>query len=301
MDWWKLIKGTVKLHEPLCRHTSFRIGGAADLFVEPRDRSDLALVLSLARKRKKKLFIAGAGSNLLVSDNGFKGIVVTLNAPAFTRIDFRGKCVRAHAGAALPGLSRACARRGLSGLEFLAGIPGTVGGAVAMNAGAWGKNIEDFIENITVMDYNGDIKLFKKKDIDFAYRRAGLQDVIILECVFKLKAGNPRSLREKMLEYRRRRLASQDLFFPSAGCVFRNPSKERPAGMMIDRCGLKGVRRGGAQISLKHANFIINRKNASSRDVRALMNLMRHRVLKHFGVDLEPEIVLVGVKKKDKH
>ncbi|MFA5362205.1 MAG: UDP-N-acetylmuramate dehydrogenase [Candidatus Omnitrophota bacterium] len=293
MNWWTQLKGTVKRHEPLSRHTTFKIGGAADFFIEPRDISDLGLLLALAGKYKKKFFVAGAGSNLLVSDKGFRGIVIGLRAPSFKKIDFEGTRVYAGAGAALSGLANACAVRGLSGLEFCAGIPGSVGGALIMNAGAWGKNIEDCIENIKVMDYNGNIKLFKKKDMVFAYRYAGLPGIIVLECVFKLKLRDKKCIREKIRESRARRGSSQDLSFPSAGCIFKNPSAAQPAGMLIDRCGLKGARKGGAAVSEKHANFIVNRSNATSRDVAGLMRMIQYRVRRKFGVELEPEIKII--------
>jgi UDP-N-acetylmuramate dehydrogenase len=162
-----------------------------------------------------------------------------------------------------------------------------------MNAGAWGKNIEDFIENIMVMDYNGKIKLIKKKDIVFSYRRADLPGMIVLECVFKLKLCDKKYIQEKICEYRKRRGAAQDLSYPSAGCIFKNPSAAVPAGMLIDRCGLKGVRKGGAAISEKHANFIINFSGATSGDVADLMRMMRDRVRRRFGVSLEPEIKIM--------
>ena len=162
-----------------------------------------------------------------------------------------------------------------------------------MNAGAWGKNIEDCVENIIVMDYNGGGKLLKKKDIDFTYRHANLPGRIVVECIFRLKPHDKKYIREKIREYRGRRGASQDLTFPSAGCIFKNPSAAQTAGMLIDRCGLKGVRKGGAAVSEKHANFIINRSGATSRDVTGLMRVVRDRVRRRFGVKLEPEIKIV--------
>jgi UDP-N-acetylmuramate dehydrogenase len=301
MRWWNQIQGIVRRHEPLKRHTTFRIGGAADFFVAPRDIADLRLLVTFIRKEKKNFFVAGAGSNLLADDEGFRGVVIVLSSPAFSMVRFDANRVCAGAGLALAGLVNACARRGLSGIEFLAGIPGSVGGALRMNAGAWGKKIEDFVENVTVMDYNGEVITLEKKDMGFTYRHADLRGMIVLECVFKLVKRERGNIRKKISRYREQRSVSQDLSFPSAGCIFRNPSPEQPAGMLIDQCGLKGFRRGGAMISVKHANFIINRSGASSRDVKGLMRLMRERVRKEFGVTLEPEIIIVPRNNRGRH
>jgi UDP-N-acetylmuramate dehydrogenase len=290
MGCWKQVKGVVKLNEPLSRHTTFRIGGAAEVFIEPRDAEQLRLAITLAKRHKKKVFIIGAGSNLLVGDKGLKGVVIRLNSPVFKKVRITGTRVDAGAGVLLARLSHICAGRGLSGLEFFAGIPGSAGGALIMNAGAWGKNIEDYVENIRVMDYNGNIKLLGKKDIRFEYRNAQFCGLIVLECFFSLRRLAGGLVGRRIRDFSARRIASQDLSKPSAGCIFKNPPGVQPAGKLIDICGLKGMKKGGAAVSEKHANFIVNLSHASCRDVRQLMSLIKRRVRARFGVVLEPEV-----------
>jgi UDP-N-acetylmuramate dehydrogenase len=207
----------------------------------------------------------------------------------FKKINFCGDRVEASSAAPLSRLISLTRAKGLSGLEFLAGIPGTLGGALMMNAGAWGRCVGDLVEDVKVMDHRGRIKLLDKKDIKFKYRCAGLDGFIILGAGLRLEKNDKGQIGARIKEHLLQRKRAQDLSHPSAGCVFKNP-KGKPAGMLIDKCGLKGKEIGGAGISTKHANFILNLGDASARDVLALMSLARKEVYKKFKVRLKPEI-----------
>jgi UDP-N-acetylmuramate dehydrogenase len=289
MNWQKSLKIRIKKNEPLKNKTTFKIGGRAEGFAEPKDAGDLSSLVVLAKKHKIPVFILGAGSNLLVSDRGVKGIIVKLDSPFFKKISFSGDHVKAGAGLTLTRLVLESKKRSLSGLEFLIGIPGTVGGALTMNAGAWGGSIADCVEELRVMDYNGNIKYLRKKDIKFAYRSLNLGKYIILDALFKLARAKRRKIDSAIKKNLAQRRKTQDNTSPNAGCVFKNPPGNS-AGRLIDLCGLKGKRAGGAEISERHANFILNKKNASSSDVLNLMGLAKKAVKNKFKVTLKPEI-----------
>lgn len=298
MNWRKCLKGKIRLKEPLSKHTTFKIGGRARFFIEPKDIADLKLFLSLVKTHKIPLYLIGKGSNILVSDKGIKGIVLKLSAPAFQKISCRGKYLEAGSGTSLVKILLFARDHNLSGAEFLSGIPGTLGGALVMNAGITEKakikklkvkTIGDLVEDVTVMDYAGNIKALHKKDIKFGYRMSSLSKYIILSARLKLKEENKVGIREKIKKYISYRKGTQDLAWPSAGCVFRNP-QGYPAGRLIDLCGLKGRRIGGAGVSLRHANFILNLKNAKASDVFKLMDLIRRKVKDRFNIILKPEI-----------
>jgi len=289
MNWQKSLKIRVKKNEPLKNKTTFKIGGRAEGFAEPKDAGDLSSLVALAKKHKIPVFILGAGSNLLVSDRGVKGIVVKLDSTFFKKISFSAGLVKAGAGLTLTRLVLESRKRSLSGLEFLIGIPGTVGGALTMNAGAWGGSIADCVEELRVMDYNGNIKYLRKKDTKFAYRSSNLGKYIILDALFKLTRAKRRKIDSAIKKNLSQRHKLQDNSLPNAGCVFKNPPGNS-AGRLIDLCGLKGKRAGGAEISERHANFILNKKNASSADVLNLMGLAKKAVMNKFKVTLKPEI-----------
>ncbi len=298
MNWWKNLKGSVKEQEPLKKHTSFRIGGPARFFVEPKDRDDLrALIVSL-REQGIPFSIIGGGSNLLVSDKGVDRVVVSLRSPAFSKVLFKDQIIEAGAGRWLGQIVMAAKKRGLSGLEFLSGIPGTLGGALVMNAGVSRKarcgaraatNIGDLVENVTVMSYNGNLKVLAKEAITFGYRKSSLSKYIVLSARLALRKEGPEKISRVMRQYIDRRRQSQDLAIPSAGCVFKNPPGYS-AGQLIDSCGLKGKRRGDAYVSQKHANFLLNGANAKASDILALMALIKSEVKKKYKILLQPEI-----------
>ena len=277
---------------PLERYTTFKIGGPAEYFIEPEDTGDLKAALTLAGLNNLAVSIIGSGSNLLVSDKGIDGVVIKLSSAYFKKISFSDTHIIAGAGCSLARVIADSQKRSLSSLEFLAGIPGTVGGSLAGNAGSAGKNIGDFVEDITVMDYNGVIRKFKKDDLEFGYRYSSVIDYIVLEARFRCVRKESEKIRQDLKRYLDARKKNQDLSFPSAGCVFKNPASNNPAGRLIDLCGLKGQRIGDACVSGKHANFIVNMGRAKSEDVTALMGLIRQKVEDKFNVSLEPEIKL---------
>ncbi len=289
MNWLKSLKGKVRFAEPLARYTTFRIGGPAKYLIEPKDTNDLKLLLNAGKTYKIPILVLGGGSNILIADKGVNCVAVRLNSPFFKKVIFQKNCVEAASGVRLSQLIRLGESRGLSGLEFLAGIPGTLGGALAMNAGAWGKSIAQSVEAIKLIDAHGKIKMLNPKEIKFGYRRSGLERYIILGARLKLAKRKRREINNRIERFIKKRREAQDLSSPSAGCIFKNP-KGNSAGRLIDLCGLKGRKIGGAMISAKHANFILNLGRAKAGDVLGLMALAKSAVKKKFGITLEPEI-----------
>jgi UDP-N-acetylmuramate dehydrogenase len=291
MNWWKELKGRVKFKEPLKNHTTFKIGGKAQFFVEPKDQNDLRRSLILLNRYNIPVFIMGAGSNLLVADSGLNAAVLRLSKPYFKKMTFENNRLNVGAGVNLNQVVSACAKQSLSGAEFLIGIPGTVGGALVMNAGQAkeGRSISELVEEVTVIDYNGRIKKISKKDIKFGYRNSDLNRYIVLSARLKLVKRNQKEIRHKMHKYIVYRQGSQDCAGASAGCIFQNPAGAS-AGRLIDLCGLKGKRIGGACVSLKHANFIVNKGGAKARDVLKLISIIKKEVKNKFKVSLKPEI-----------
>lgn len=290
MIWPTSLNKRVKLNEPLKLHTTFKIGGPAKYLFEPKDIDELKLAVNLAKNNKIKIFILGNGSNLLVLDRGVSAIVIKLSGEHFRKIIFKFNSLRTGAGVLLQELIKRSSLRGLSGFEFLSGIPATVGGALMMNAGTPSFSISDLVEQIKVMDYNGKIKILKKQDLKFAYRQSHLSKFIILEAVFKLRKSSVNKIKNTIRECWKRRSQTQELSWASAGCVFKNPRLDS-AGRLIDLCGLKGRQSGQAFISDKHANFIINKGKASSQDILKLMGMIKKEVKKKFNIELEPEII----------
>lgn len=296
----KAVKGKVLFNEPLNKHTTFKIGGRAEIWLEPLDKTDLLEALNYCKRHRIKPFIIGAGSNLLIKESGFKGMVINLNSAEFKQIKLKGNILQAGAGIAIANLINYTVNNSLSGFEFLAGMPGTVGGAIAMNVGTHSPedfseqhNICDLIESIEYLDKNYRFHRTKAKSIKFSYRKSNLHNCIILSASFNLQPSNKKDIKlhiHKYLDYRRK---TQDYTYPSAGCIFKNP-RGVSAGFLIDACGLKGKRIGKAMFSNKHANFIINLGNASSKSVLKLIDLASCKVKEIFGVDLDPEIKIIG-------
>jgi len=289
MNLWKDLKVKIRVKEPLKKHTTFRIGGPMQYFAEPGDTEALKLLLKRAKRANIRILVLGAGSNILAADNVIKGLVLRLNSRPFKRIVLKNNKISAGCAISLPQLLLFAGKRGLSGFEFLAGIPGTVGGALMMNAGARGRAIGDTVATVTAMDYSGREKVLKRSAIKFGYRNSGLNKYIILTVSFKVGRRPKKEIIRKIEENLSLRLASQDLSKPSAGCVFKNP-KGLSAGILIDECGLKGKSCGNARISDRHANFILNLGSAKASDVLRLMKLAKNKVKKEYGVTLEPEI-----------
>jgi len=300
MNWRKsLIRGRVKQREPLKGYTTFRIGGPARYFIEPADIDDLKLLLGILKRGRINFLLLGAGSNLLVADRGVAKAVIHLGSPPFKAVRIRGNMLEAGAGALLGSVIAKAAQQGLSGLEFLTGIPGTVGGALAMNAGISEKpspgrkpqvkGIFDTVKDVTVMDSLGRMRRLARSRIRFGYRSSSLAKYIILSASFRLSRNKRTEIKNRMRRYVRHRLATQGKAWRCAGCVFKNPAGQS-AGRLIDLAGLKGFKVGGAEVSNRHANFIINKGGASAHDVLRLMRLIRKRVESRFGIELEPEV-----------
>jgi UDP-N-acetylmuramate dehydrogenase len=282
----------VRWQEPLARYTSFKIGGPADALVWADTREQLAGVAALVRRHGLAFLALGRGTNLLVSDQGRRGVVLKLGRD-FEGLEVEGDVVRVGAAVPMSVLSKECAKHGLSGAEFLFGIPGSVGGGARMNAGAHGRCFADITTRAEVLEWEGAFRVLDRRQLAFAYRRSALDRyVCATEIWCALRPDDPDAVERRTKEYYHHRLATQPLSLPSAGCVFRNPDVGS-AGKMIDECGLKGLSVGGARVSEKHANFIVAPEAATAEDVLRLIAEVRRRVKEKTGADLELEIQIV--------
>jgi UDP-N-acetylenolpyruvoylglucosamine reductase len=283
----------IRCDEPLARHTTLRVGGPADVYVEPASEAELAAVLRFCRRLKQPFFLLGRGSNLLVRDGGFRGVVICLAHAHFSSIAVENQRLRCGTGAKLRAVAVEAKRHGLAGLEFLEGIPGSLGGALRMNAGALGGSIFQVVESVRLMDFEGRAEERPASELPATYRSCpALKTHIALAAVLRGKPGQPEAIEQLMNEHSRKRWQSQPAA-PSAGCMFRNPASI-PAGKLIDELGMKGTRVGGAVISDKHANFIVNDGTATASDVLALIELVRARARAQRGIELEPEVEIIG-------
>ena len=274
---------------PLQRYTSFRTGGAAEIFVEPGSTSELKKVLQFCKDEQKKVFIIGKGTNLLVNDNGVKGVVIHLGGVDFKEIEINGRHVLSGAGVGLAKLIQRTALSGLEGLEGLVGIPGTVGGAVMMNAGGKYGDISDTIDSLTTMTFDGKITNLDRKDVEFAYRECNLSRQIVVNVEFELKESKIEVVLEKMDEIYKEKKEKQPLSTFNAGSIFKN-TQHFKAAELIEKANLKGQKVGGAVVSEKHANFIVNTGNATSADILELINIIKETIKKKYNVSLEQEI-----------
>ena len=283
----------VRVNEPLAKRTTLRVGGPADLYVEPASESDLASVLRFCRERGLKFFVLGRGSNLLVRDGGFRGVVISLAHGHFCRIEIEGERIRCGAGAKLKQVAVEARRHGLSGVEFLEGIPGSVGGALRMNAGAMGFWSFNAVEAVRVMDFDG--RAFEKaaREILVEYRSCPLfKTHVALAAVFQCRTATREEIEQRMNSYSLKRWESQPAA-PSAGCIFKNP-ETIPAGKLIDELGLKGIQVGGAMVSEEHGNFIVNTGRATACDVLELIAIIKARARDERRVELETEVEMIG-------
>jgi len=287
------IRGEVRFKEPLSFHTSLRVGGPADIFVMPQDVDDIRHALRFAEREQLPVVTLGGGNNLLVSDRGVRGVVLKLEGP-LSRSEFHGEEAVAGAGASLSALIREAAALNLGGLESLVGIPATIGGALAMSAGTEDGAISDFVAAVYFLHPDGSLGEFKPGGGSFAYRTFHTPPgAVLVGCRLQLHRRPFAEIQKNIKQRLKRKKATQPLALASAGCVWKNPPGEI-AGRLIEKVGLKGKRINGAEISSKHANFIVNRSGASAHDILALMNLTRERVHAQFGVTLEPEIRIIG-------
>ena len=289
----------VRRDEPMSAHTTYRIGGPADLFVVVYDVGQLVFAVRRSRERGLIPFVLGGGANLLVADAGIRGVVIACRATAHAFHEEEGEVLLwAEAGAMLKELARESVSRGLEGLEWAVDIPGTLGGAVVGNAGAFGGYIGDCLRVVRVLEPDGTVHDLTSRQVEFGYRTSKFkrqpraQRAVILAATLALRPGDAGELAERAEQYTRRRRERQPTA-PSCGSVFKRTAKY-PAGFLIEQCGLKGVRRGRAVISPQHANFIVNLGGATARDVRELIELAREQVWEQFGEELEPEVELVG-------
>jgi UDP-N-acetylmuramate dehydrogenase len=292
------LRGELRLGEPMARHVSWRAGGIAARVYSAADRDDLGTFLRQLPAGEPVVFI-GLGSNALVRDGGFRGTVILTHAAAKRPVMVDG-LVQADAGVASPKVARFAAMHGLANAEFLAGIPGSVGGALAMNAGCYGSETWDVVERAETIDRGGNVKVRGRADFEIGYRHCELRhggigrDEWFTAAFFRLPAGDSDASRARIKELLSKRIASQPLSLPNAGSVFRNPPGDY-AARLIESCGLKGLERGGARVSEKHANFIVNPKGvARAADIEGLIEAVRATVLQKTGVDLHPEVRIIG-------
>jgi UDP-N-acetylmuramate dehydrogenase len=303
MDFAKELTGIfgedrVRRNESMADHTSFRIGGPADYYVVPEDSASLASGIALCRQREIPFFILGNGTNLLVGDKGFRGVIFHLykTMASITCLEEDGvMCVRAGAGALLSKVGKVVAEKGYAGFEFATGIPGSVGGAVMMNAGAYDGEIGNFLQYAIVLDENGNEQKLTLEDMDFGYRHSSVMDrgYIVLETCLKFEKGDRDAILERVEELLAKRKKSQPLDYPSAGSTFKRPEGYF-AGKLIQDAGLKGFTVGGAQVSEKHAGFVINTGGATAADVRELIRQVQEKVFEQSGVMMEPEVRMIG-------
>ncbi|MBI1803257.1 MAG: UDP-N-acetylmuramate dehydrogenase [Ignavibacteriae bacterium] len=284
-------QGRIALHEPLSKYTSFRIGGPADYFLEPTDKEDVVNIITYLQRQNFPFLMMGKGSNVLVSDDGVRGAVINLEH-GLGSMRVEGDIVSVDAGVTMARFVDFCIQHGFKGVEMLSGIPGTIGGAVIMNAGAYGGEISDFLVDVEVLR-NGKIACLKKEDAGFAYRRSNFKDAIVLGARFRLTVGDKAEVMRARRELLLKRNRAQPVNMPNSGSMFKNPHGTY-AAKLIEDAGLKGVRRGNAQISERHANFIVNLGGAVARDVVDLIELARKTVLEKFGITLELEVKLIG-------
>jgi len=280
--------------EPMKQHTTFKIGGPADYFLVPETGEEVGEIIKICRKTDTPYFILGNGSNLLVGDGGYRGAVIQVyrNMSAVT---VEGTTITAQAGALLSAVAAAAKNASLTGFEFAGGIPGTVGGAAVMNAGAYGGEMKDVLVEVTVMDAEGKIFAISAEKLELGYRTSVIKKAgyIVLEAKIRLKEGDQEAIRERMKELTIQRTTKQPLEYPSAGSTFKRPEGYF-AGKLVMDSGLRGYQVGGARVSEKHCGFVINAGDATAKDVRTLMDNVRDIVYEKYGVTLEPEVKFLG-------
>ncbi len=287
--------GKVKENEPLSFHTTMKIGGPADLLIEPSSVQNLAKVMEFIRKHHLKWRAIGRGSNLLVSDKGMEGAVIKLGS-GLDDLEINGEEIKVGSGYSLISLSTMISKKGLSGLEFASGIPGSVGGAVYMNAGAHGSDISRILIKAHVLFEDGTMSWLTNEEMEFSYRTSILQKKrpgIVVEAVFQLKEGNQKEIVAEMQKNKDYRKVTQPWNYPCAGSIFRNPLPYY-AGKLIEEAGLKGFQIGGAKISEMHGNFIVNAGNATAKDVLEVIQHVKDRIFELYGVKMETEVEIIG-------
>ena len=287
-------KERVLLDEPMKQHTTFRVGGNADYFVIPQSAEEVKNIVALCEEADMPYYILGNGSNLLVGDKGYRGVIIQIYKE-MNHIRIEDDKVFAQAGALLSRVGTATLEAELTGFEFAAGIPGTVGGAVVMNAGAYGGEMKDIIASATVLTQDGDIITINKEDLELGYRTSVIakKGYVVLEAEYQLQKGDKEAIRARMDELKVQRVTKQPLEYPSAGSTFKRPEGYF-AGKLIQDAGLRGFQVGGAEVSEKHCGFVINKDQATAADIQELMRQVSDKVMQEFGVKLEPEVKTLG-------
>ena len=289
-----IAKDSILIDEPMSRHTTFRVGGPADFFVTPKAKEEVRDVIRICKEAGMPYYIIGNGSNLLVSDAGYRGVIVQIYKE-MNEVKVEGDLVKAQAGALLSGIAAKALGAELSGFEFASGIPGTIGGACVMNAGAYGGEMKDVLESVTALTGEGKIIELGRNELELGYRTSVIakKGYIVLGAVLKLERGDGEKIKTYMDELKEKRVTKQPLEYPSAGSTFKRPEGYF-AGKLIEDAGLRGFQVGGAQVSEKHCGFVINRDHATAADIMELMRQVQIRVKENSGVDLEPEVKRVG-------
>ena len=289
-----IAKDSILIDEPMSRHTTFRVGGPADFFVTPKAKEEVRDVIRICKEAGMPYYIIGNGSNLLVSDAGYRGVIVQI-CKEMNEVKVEGDLVKAQAGALLSGIAAKALGAELSGFEFASGIPGTIGGACVMNAGAYGGEMKDVLESVTALTGEGKIIELGRNELELGYRTSVIakKGYIVLGAVLKLERGDGEKIKTYMDELKEKRVTKQPLEYPSAGSTFKRPEGYF-AGKLIEDAGLRGFQVGGAQVSEKHCGFVINRDNATAADIMELMRQVQIRVKENSGVDLEPEVKRLG-------
>ncbi len=287
----QVFKGKISLNERMAPFTTFRIGGVADYFVEPVDSQDVLNILRYLKKKDIPYYVMGNGSNVLISDEGIRGVVINLES-GFGYLKHENSKIISGAGAKIARFVDFCIQNGYAGVEMIAGIPATLGGALVMNAGAYGGEIADHVTEVLVIK-NDELKRLSKDECGFTYRYSALRTTVVLEGTFSLPKGNPVEISRVRKELMLKRNAAQPVEIPNAGCIFKNPAGNY-AAKLIEECGLKGTAVGGAMVSPKHSNFIVNYDNATAHDVIELIRLIRQKVHEKTGIELELEVKPIG-------
>ncbi len=284
----------VKKDEPMKSHTTFRVGGPADYFVTPQTAEEVEKVIETCTQEKVPYYIVGNGSNLLVSDKGYEGVIIQIYKQ-MNQVKVEGAQIHAQAGALLSMIAKRALDAELTGFEFAAGIPGTLGGACVMNAGAYGGEMKDVLKSVTVLTDKGEVKTLAKEELELGYRTSVIakKGYIVLEAVLELQKGEKEKIQAVMDDLKERRVTKQPLEYPSAGSTFKRPEGYF-AGKLIQDAGLRGFQVGGAQVSEKHCGFVINKDQATASDVMNLMNQVSDKVYEEFGVRLQPEVKRLG-------
>ena len=290
-----LDKGSIRYNEPMKKHTTMKVGGPCECMVEPSSIEEIQKIIEYSKKNNIKYYVIGNGSNLLVKDEGVHALIIKI-ANKFSGFEVNGEHIKAYSGCSVPKLSQIAKENSLSGLEFACGIPGSVGGGIRMNAGAYGSEMVNVVEKVGFLDENGNLNEIDGKDANFTYRHSMFvenPEYVVVYAIYKLQKGNKEEISRVMEENMNSRKQKQPIEYPNFGSVFKRPEGYF-VGKLVDDCGLKGYKIGGAQVSTKHSGFMINAGNATCKDVLDLIEYVKEKVYEKFNVKLQEEVVILG-------